>query len=154
MSTPSLELSTLAPPAPQPGVLVTVERDRLIRRAKTLSWVSLAYMTAEGAVAITATILAGSVALLGFGLELRDRRPGFNHCHLALHRHQAALWGRRVTFTAARRDHLLSARPLYRPGRDPHADRRRASRHHAATAKTTAARLSTRLRNASPDVRR
>jgi divalent metal cation (Fe/Co/Zn/Cd) transporter len=46
-----------------------VGRDRLIRRAKTLSWVSLAYMTVEGAVAITAAMLAGSVALLGFGLD-------------------------------------------------------------------------------------
>ena len=45
------------------------ERDRLIRRAKALSWLSLAYMTAEGAIAITAAILAGSVALLGFGLD-------------------------------------------------------------------------------------
>jgi divalent metal cation (Fe/Co/Zn/Cd) transporter len=45
------------------------ERDRLIRRAKTLSWLSLAYMTAEGAIAITAALLAGSIALLGFGLD-------------------------------------------------------------------------------------
>ena len=45
------------------------ERDRLIRRAKALSWLSLAYMTAEGTVAITAAILASSVALLGFGLD-------------------------------------------------------------------------------------
>ena len=45
------------------------ERDRLIRRAKALSWLSLAYMTAEGAIAITAALLAGSVALLGFGLD-------------------------------------------------------------------------------------
>ncbi len=45
------------------------ERDRLIRLAKTLSWLSLAYMTAEGAIAVTAALLAGSVALLGFGLD-------------------------------------------------------------------------------------
>jgi divalent metal cation (Fe/Co/Zn/Cd) transporter len=45
------------------------ERDRLIRRAKALSWLSLAYMTAEGAIAITAAALAGSVALLGFGMD-------------------------------------------------------------------------------------
>ena len=45
------------------------ERDRLIRRAKALSWLSLAYMTAEGAIAITAALLASSVALLGFGLD-------------------------------------------------------------------------------------
>ena len=72
MSTPSLELPTLtAPPtAPQQqNVLEPAERDRLIRRAKALSWLSLAYMTAEGTIAITAAILAGSVALLGFGLD-------------------------------------------------------------------------------------
>ena len=72
MSTPSLELPTLtAPPtAPQQqSVLEPAERDRLIRRAKALSWLSLAYMTAEGTIAITAAILASSVALLGFGLD-------------------------------------------------------------------------------------
>jgi divalent metal cation (Fe/Co/Zn/Cd) transporter len=45
------------------------ERDRLIRRAKALSWLSLAWMTVEGAVAITAALIAGSVALLGFGID-------------------------------------------------------------------------------------
>ncbi len=72
MSTPSLELPTVAGPARvsrQRSPLELAERERLIRRAKMLSWLSLAYMTAEGAVAITAAILAGSVALLGFGLD-------------------------------------------------------------------------------------
>lgn len=53
-----------APRGPSPA-----ERDRLIRRAKALSWLSLGWMTVEGAVAITAAILAGSVALLGFGID-------------------------------------------------------------------------------------
>jgi divalent metal cation (Fe/Co/Zn/Cd) transporter len=73
VSAPALELPALpttpasAPqPRPEPP---KYERDRLIRRAKTLSWLSLAYMTVEGAVAITAAILSGSVALLGFGLD-------------------------------------------------------------------------------------
>lgn len=39
------------------------------RRAKLLAWASLVYMSAEGAIALTAAILAGSVALLGFGLD-------------------------------------------------------------------------------------
>jgi divalent metal cation (Fe/Co/Zn/Cd) transporter len=39
------------------------------RKAKLLSWVSLAYMAAEGLVAMVAAALAGSVALLGFGLD-------------------------------------------------------------------------------------
>jgi divalent metal cation (Fe/Co/Zn/Cd) transporter len=42
---------------------------RQARTARRLSWLSLAYMGAEGAVAVTAAILAGSVALLGFGLD-------------------------------------------------------------------------------------
>jgi divalent metal cation (Fe/Co/Zn/Cd) transporter len=73
MSVPPLELATLeVNPAIAPErrpALRTDERDRLIRRAKTLSWLSLAYMTAEGAIAITAAIIANSVALLGFGLD-------------------------------------------------------------------------------------
>jgi divalent metal cation (Fe/Co/Zn/Cd) transporter len=61
ISSPLLEL-----PVATPGAH---ERDRLIRRAKALSWLSLVYMTAEGAIAITAAVTAGSVALLGFGLD-------------------------------------------------------------------------------------
>lgn len=39
------------------------------RRARLLSWISLGYMAAEGLVGVVAAILAGSVALLGFGLD-------------------------------------------------------------------------------------
>src|SRR6266581_5143926 len=42
---------------------------RAARRALLLSWLSLAYMAAEGAIAIIAAVIAGSVALLGFGLD-------------------------------------------------------------------------------------
>jgi divalent metal cation (Fe/Co/Zn/Cd) transporter len=42
---------------------------RQARLARTLSWLSLGYMAAEGAVAVIAAVLAGSVALLGFGLD-------------------------------------------------------------------------------------
>ena len=71
MSSQSLELPaiTARPTASQQSVLEPAERDRLIRHAKALSWLSLAYMTVEGAIGITAAILAGSVALLGFGLD-------------------------------------------------------------------------------------
>lgn len=54
---------------PEPPRLDAAERDRLIRRAKALSWLSLGWMTVEGAVAVTAAIMAGSVALLGFGID-------------------------------------------------------------------------------------
>ena len=39
------------------------------RRARLLSWLSLAWMGAEGAIAITAGVLAGSIALISFGLD-------------------------------------------------------------------------------------
>jgi divalent metal cation (Fe/Co/Zn/Cd) transporter len=42
---------------------------RQARRAKLLSWASLAYMAVEGLVAITAGVVAGSIALIGFGID-------------------------------------------------------------------------------------
>jgi divalent metal cation (Fe/Co/Zn/Cd) transporter len=39
------------------------------KRARALSWLSLVWMGAEGAIAITAGILAGSIALIGFGID-------------------------------------------------------------------------------------
>ena len=44
-------------------------RARLIRRARTLSLLSIGWMTVEASVAIVAALIAGSVALLGFGLD-------------------------------------------------------------------------------------
>jgi divalent metal cation (Fe/Co/Zn/Cd) transporter len=65
---------------PTPVVLPTVttrpvaalsrgEYERLAGRVKLLSWLSLGWMTVEGAVAIAAGIAAGSIALVGFGLD-------------------------------------------------------------------------------------
>ena len=42
---------------------------RLARLARTLSWITLAWMGIEGGVAIGAALAAGSTALLGFGLD-------------------------------------------------------------------------------------
>jgi divalent metal cation (Fe/Co/Zn/Cd) transporter len=42
---------------------------RAARRARFLSWLSLAWMGAEGAIAIVAGLLAGSIALIGFGID-------------------------------------------------------------------------------------
>jgi divalent metal cation (Fe/Co/Zn/Cd) transporter len=63
-------------PCSSPGCcmpVATVEHDRgwhdAARRARLLSWISLGYMAAEGLVAVVAAIVAGSVALLGFGLD-------------------------------------------------------------------------------------
>jgi divalent metal cation (Fe/Co/Zn/Cd) transporter len=52
--------------------VAVVTRERyadLARRAKLLSWLSLGWMTIEGAVAIVAGAAAGSIALVGFGLD-------------------------------------------------------------------------------------
>jgi divalent metal cation (Fe/Co/Zn/Cd) transporter len=54
----------------RPAAVITRGRYvRLAGRAKLLSWLSLAWMTVEGAVAIAAGIVAGSIALVGFGLD-------------------------------------------------------------------------------------
>jgi divalent metal cation (Fe/Co/Zn/Cd) transporter len=42
---------------------------REARKAKLLSWASLGYMALEGIVAVVAGIVAGSIALIGFGLD-------------------------------------------------------------------------------------
>ena len=42
---------------------------RLARQAKWLSWASLGYMALEGLVAVGAGIIAGSIALVGFGID-------------------------------------------------------------------------------------
>lgn len=54
------------PPAPRLSREAYVA---LARRVKLLSWLSLAWMTVEGAVALAAGITAGSIALVGFGLD-------------------------------------------------------------------------------------
>ena len=52
-----------AAPAPDADYL------RAVRKVKFLSWLSLAWMGAEGTIAILAGILAGSIALVGFGID-------------------------------------------------------------------------------------
>jgi divalent metal cation (Fe/Co/Zn/Cd) transporter len=56
--------------APPAVAAITRERyDELARKVKRLSWLSLGAMTIEGAVAIAAGVIAGSIALVGFGLD-------------------------------------------------------------------------------------
>ena len=45
------------------------ERARYVRYARLLAWSSLVWMTVEGVVAVVAGIAAGSIALIGFGLD-------------------------------------------------------------------------------------
>jgi divalent metal cation (Fe/Co/Zn/Cd) transporter len=47
----------------------TAEHDKLIRRGFWLEYASMAWMTVEAAVAITAGITASSIALVAFGLD-------------------------------------------------------------------------------------
>jgi divalent metal cation (Fe/Co/Zn/Cd) transporter len=54
----------------RPVATITRERyERLAGRVKLLSWLSLVWMTVEGGVAIAAGVVAGSIALVGFGLD-------------------------------------------------------------------------------------
>ena len=74
--TPPVELPI---PSPSPTVPVaaartvaTISRERyreLAGRVRLLSWLSLAAMSVEGIVALVAGIMAGSIALVGFGLD-------------------------------------------------------------------------------------
>jgi divalent metal cation (Fe/Co/Zn/Cd) transporter len=71
-----IELPLAAPapaPAPEPGAPVaTISQERyqeLARRVRLLSWLSLGAMSVEGFVALFAGIVAGSIALVGFGLD-------------------------------------------------------------------------------------
>ena len=56
----------LALPAPE---LPPAERDRLERRARQLAWGGIAWHFVEFAVALAAGIVAGSIALIGFGAD-------------------------------------------------------------------------------------
>ncbi len=56
--------------APAPQAAVSPERYReLAGRVRLLSWLSLGAMSVEGIVAIVAGVMAGSIALVGFGLD-------------------------------------------------------------------------------------
>jgi divalent metal cation (Fe/Co/Zn/Cd) transporter len=61
-----MSTQTRSLPVVQPG---GGTRSRLIRRARTLSLLSIGWMTVEAGLAITAALVAGSVALLAFGLD-------------------------------------------------------------------------------------
>jgi divalent metal cation (Fe/Co/Zn/Cd) transporter len=62
----------LAPAAPTSPPVATISPERyreLAARVKLLSWLSLGAMSLEGIVALVAGIMAGSIALVGFGLD-------------------------------------------------------------------------------------
>jgi len=68
MSTSGLELLPQAPaaaPQASPGDPYL----HAAKRVRQLSWLSLIWMGAEGTIAVLAGILAGSIALIGFGID-------------------------------------------------------------------------------------
>lgn len=54
---------------PVAGKLSPTEREALTRRGLRLAQVTVAYNVVEGAVAVTAGVLAGLVSLIGFGID-------------------------------------------------------------------------------------
>jgi divalent metal cation (Fe/Co/Zn/Cd) transporter len=67
--TPATELPLIGAPTERAPPVDRETYRRLAARAKLLSWASLGYMALEGGIAILAGILAGSIALIGFGLD-------------------------------------------------------------------------------------
>src|SRR5919201_6324091 len=59
----TLEVVGAGPPVP------SAEWLRLARRAKLLAWTSLGWLCIEGSIAVIAGLIAGSTALVGFGLD-------------------------------------------------------------------------------------
>ena len=47
----------------------SLERETLIRRVKLISWLSLAWMGAEAVIGVLAGVAAGSIALMGWGID-------------------------------------------------------------------------------------
>jgi divalent metal cation (Fe/Co/Zn/Cd) transporter len=64
VSTSGLSVSGVSSPSAP-----TAEWLKAARRARTLSWISLAWMGAEGAIGVSAGVIAGSIALVAFGLD-------------------------------------------------------------------------------------
>jgi divalent metal cation (Fe/Co/Zn/Cd) transporter len=60
-------METTSLPLVEPGAIG--ERPRLVRRAKLLAWLGLGWHGVEAAVALAAGIVAGSIALVGFGAD-------------------------------------------------------------------------------------
>src|SRR5204863_6244389 len=71
MSTRRIGLPVRVAPAAASGLPIAGSPEwlRLAGWARRLSWLSLVWMAAEGAIAIIAGLAAGSVALIGFGLD-------------------------------------------------------------------------------------
>jgi len=62
-------MSTRELPLIEPAALRGADWRRNARRARLLSWVSLVWMTIEGAVGVVSGVVAGSIALQAFGIS-------------------------------------------------------------------------------------
>jgi divalent metal cation (Fe/Co/Zn/Cd) transporter len=70
MSAPAeLPIARAAAPARPVATISPELYRRLAARVKLLSWLSLGVMSIEGVVALVAGVMAGSIALVGFGLD-------------------------------------------------------------------------------------
>jgi divalent metal cation (Fe/Co/Zn/Cd) transporter len=65
----SIELPIAPAPSASAAGVSRTEWLRLARWARRLSWLSLAYIAVEGGVALAAGLVAGSIALVGFGID-------------------------------------------------------------------------------------
>ncbi len=63
MSSQPIQLGT------RPGSLNDLERERLVCRAKLLAWIGVGWHGIEAVVAVGAGLVAGSIALVGFGSD-------------------------------------------------------------------------------------
>ncbi len=103
------------------------ERKQLVRRAKLLAGLGLAWHAVEAVVAVGAGVMAGSVALIGFGARLRGRVRGRCRSALALRRRAPFLRSRRAEGVSPDRSELLLDRSLCRLRGGSAAHRRRTS---------------------------
>ena len=117
-------LATGGEPAGAPPCPARAEWLRLARLARMLSWLTLGWLGVEAGVAIGAAVIAGSVALLGFGLDSGIEALAIGHRDLAVHRHPPGQPRGRAPRPAARGRQLLPARPLHRRRGDLGAGRR------------------------------
>src|SRR4051812_7440634 len=69
MSSGQLPVLPMAPMAPPRTGVAGAERERLVARARMLAWVGLGWHFIEAGVAIGAGVVAGSIALIGFGAD-------------------------------------------------------------------------------------
>jgi divalent metal cation (Fe/Co/Zn/Cd) transporter len=70
-TTPLLQIGAVRPLAPPliPAGPSPAERARLERRARLLAWVGIAWHVVEALIAVIAGVVAGSIALIGFGAD-------------------------------------------------------------------------------------